>query len=471
MTGNLSYFHDDEFPSNMLSLWDHHFGYLQRAGHTTLVQWCGTYESVARSNAWMEALKVYLIELGAGSIFGCLDVLASDAQEGEGTSSLLASSWMGAAPSSNDWETLRMMGSLPATALSDVFRTRQRTACPSAPSLSLQGAQAHHPLARLIEERDASEPDSWILRAHSISTLHMPGAFFQCRLSVATAVPLSQQQQQQQQCLLAPQACNGVSECPDGDDEDAELCRGVARPCFTTAESSVALAPCIFPFRYGGHLYHSCATVDAESTGGRPWCPTTVDRATSTFLSNTATGVCGPGCPVGLIEDAGAQSVCAAGRAEQRAHCDPPPPSPKVPPPLPPHPPDLPPPIPPTQPPPTPQSPYAPPLSPYPRPPPGLPPYEPNIEVDDATAILTLAAFAFLLCATSKCWGSCVCYILRCCFCHGSKRKRRAKPRPRARLPLYLSYDLRMIGRTRAGRGRMTRLPTTEDSDDAADVY
>ena len=346
----MGYFEADDFPSNMPDIWDDHFGSLLQKGHTLLIgEWGGTYVDrgpKTRNRAWMDAFHRYLGRRGLSSFFWCLNPNSGD------TGGLLTNGWK--PPRSGTAEALKLalLGQLPATPLGSLTLGRAPLeACPDAPTTA--APEAHRPAVA-----PSGAPDR--------STVEGLSGYFQCHRSGGGS-----------QCLLASQVCNGVAECAGGEDEAAQLCASVRRPCLTSAESPSALQPCAFPFRYGGQLYHSCVLLDAlpRAEGAPPaaWCATQVDPITRGYLGFAQSGSCGPACPVQPAPttqpgsaQAEARSLCTldarrAPHAESvRAHCAPAPPSPLLPRPQPPPPPPSPPPPPPPA---SPPMPAVPPLS------------------------------------------------------------------------------------------------------------
>lgn len=86
------YFHDANFPANMPSVWDVHFGFVQqeRLGPLVIGEWGGKYRSDS-NRAWQHTFAAYLETNAIGSIYWCVNPNSGD------TEGLL----------DNDWKTLR----------------------------------------------------------------------------------------------------------------------------------------------------------------------------------------------------------------------------------------------------------------------------------------------------------------------------------------------------------------------------
>ena len=368
----MDYFETPQFPSNMAAVWDAHFGSLQRAGTPLVVgEWGGVYVDRGprlMNRAWMDEFASYLLSRGLSSFFWALNPNSGD------TGGLLNNGWKTPRPGSAEARKLELLERLPATRLASLLLGRPSFACPAPPPMAQ--ATAHAALVRRLNRAPAAAPTSAPFDAQAgshrapASSASLPSgisAHFRCHRSASAP------------CLLATQVCNGAAECPEGEDESAQMCSGVRRPCLTTADSPSPLVPCAFPFRYGGTLYHTCLTLDAirgsDGSPGAAWCATAVDPASREYLSFTSSGACGPACPVaaelhaGNDEGAG-RSLCAPEARDEprrplsmKAHCAPAPPSPEAPLPHPPPPDPSPPPPPPPSPLPSPPPPSMPPLS------------------------------------------------------------------------------------------------------------
>lgn len=68
-----SYFSERSFPGNMPSIWDEHFGFLQKAGYTVVVGEFGGDYSKPKSRQWQDGFVKYLDERNMGYFYWCLN--------------------------------------------------------------------------------------------------------------------------------------------------------------------------------------------------------------------------------------------------------------------------------------------------------------------------------------------------------------------------------------------------------------
>ena len=83
----------------------------------------------------------------------------------------------------------------------------------------------------------------------------------------------------------------------------------VIQNCSTVANLSKPKAPCIFPFKYDGVIYHKCTTAGREDSGvnsvnirrATAWCSTLNDDSGEYVKGNM--GVCESACQIPCNED------------------------------------------------------------------------------------------------------------------------------------------------------------------------